>query len=276
MDLMVRLVAVDARADELRARIQEDGFELVQAEAQADHLRSRIVDERLVEPQPRKSTPGPKPTGQRTSKRSEPGMPRSARREHEAAEHSKELDQLIADLGYGTVDAVQEYVSIVLSHSAYPEHFPVSHEFSFSPEAGELQLKVVVPGPEKVPAIKAYKFTKASDAVTSTSLPQKESKERYVHAVHQVTLRSLHEVFEADRRGLIQTISLELGTKTTDRATGQEIYVPFVAVGAERESFLSFDLSAVVPTATLARLGAAVSKDPYNLVPADTSGVRRL
>lgn len=197
-------------------------------------------------------------------------------REQEAAERSKELDQLIANLGYGTVDAIQEYVSIVLSRSVYQEHFPVTHAFEFSPEAAELRLQVLVPGPEKLPVIKAFKYTKASDSITSTAFSQKETKERYAGAVHQVTLRSLHEVFEADRRGLIQTISLEVGTRTADRATGREIYVPFVAVGAERESFMKFDLSAVVPSATLAHLGGALSKDPYHLLPADTSGIRRL
>jgi restriction system protein len=90
-----------------------------------------------------------------------------------------------------------------------------------------------------------------------------------------VALRSIHEVFEADRRGLIKTISLTVGTETIDPATGRHTYVPFVVVGAEREAFLTFDLSAVVPESTLSHLGAAVSKNPYALAPADTTGVRR-
>lgn len=198
-----------------------------------------------------------------------------AAREEEAADRSRALDQLIANLGYGTVDAVQEYVSIVLSHSVYPEHFPVTHDFTFDPSSAELHLRVLIPGPDAIPDVKAYKYTKATDTITYTSLPQRETKDRYTRAVHQVALRSIHEVFEADRRGIIKTISLEVGTDTTDPATGRTVYVPFVAVGAERDAFLQFDLTAVVPSATLAHLGAAVSKDPYNLVPVDTSGIRR-
>jgi restriction system protein len=93
--------------------------------------------------------------------------------------------------------------------------------------------------------------------------------------VNQVALRSLHEVFEADRRGLIQSIALQVGTETIDPATGVETYVPFVAVGADRSTFTAFDLAAVVPAATLAHLGAAVSKNPLGLVRADVSGIRR-
>ena len=42
-------------------------------------------------------------------------------REAEVAEHNLAVDTLIANLGYGTVEAVQEYVSIVLANSVYPQ-----------------------------------------------------------------------------------------------------------------------------------------------------------
>ena len=198
-----------------------------------------------------------------------------AAREAEAAERNGRLDQLITNLAYGTADAIQEYVSIVLSNSVYPDHFQIAHEFEFDPSTAELRLRVLVPGPGEIPEIKSYKYTKATDEITSMSLSQKECRDRYAGAIHQVALRSFHEVFESDRRGLIKTISLEVGTNTIDPATGQQTYVPFVIAAAEREMFLAFNLSAVVPALTLGRLGAAVSKNPYSLVAAERSGVRR-
>lgn len=198
-----------------------------------------------------------------------------AAREADVADQNAALDKLIANLGYGTTDAVEEYISIVLSNSVYPEHFSVRHEFTFDPGTAELSLRCLVPGPNEVPAIKAYKYTRSSDEISETALPQTAAKARYAGAVNQVALRSLHEVFEADRRGLMRSISLEVGTETTDPATGNETYVPFVAVAAERDTFSRFELAAVVPTATLAHLGAAVSKNPLGLVPADVSGIRK-
>ncbi len=189
-----------------------------------------------------------------------------AQRELEVAEQNTRLDELIANLGYGVPDAVQEYVSIVLANSSYPEHFKVVHEFSFNPETSELSLRVSVPPPSDIPAIKGYKYVKASDEIAEVALSQKEAKERYAFAVHQVALRSFHEVFESDRRGLIMTVSLEVGTETVDPATGRRVFIPFVIAAAARERFLSFDLSAVVPQATLAHLGAAISKNPHALV----------
>ena len=196
-------------------------------------------------------------------------------RESEATDRNNKLDELITNLGYGTGDAVQEYVSIVLSNSVYPENFQVTHDFDFDPSTAELRLRVLVPGPSEIPEIKSYKYTKATDEIVSTSLSQKECRERYAGAIHQVALRTFHEVFESDRRAHIKTISLEVGTNTIDPATGKPTYVPFVIAAAERESFNAFDLSAVVPALTLGRLGAAVSKNPYSLVSAERAGVRR-
>lgn len=195
-------------------------------------------------------------------------------READAIESNAELDQLIANLGYGTTEAVEEYVSIVLANAVYPEAFPVEPDFSFDPSTAELSLRALVPGPDKVPDTKAYKYVKASDEITSTALSQKAQKDRYNGAVQQVALRLLHEVFEADRRAIVKSISLEVGTETIDPATGTHTYVPFVAVAADRDSFMGFDLSAVVPLAALQHLGAAVSKNALGLVAADTSGIR--
>jgi restriction system protein len=197
-----------------------------------------------------------------------------AKREQEANEHNATLDQFIADLGYGGVEAVREYVGIVLANSVYPDHFLVEHEAYFDPATSELRLQVLVPGPSAISSVKSHKFTRASDEITAVPLSQKELKDRYTSVVHQVALRTLHEVFEADRRNLIQSIALELGTNTLNPATGKDLYVPFVAVGSTREKFTDIDLSAVVPAATLGHLGAAVSKNPFDLVPANGAGVR--
>ena len=196
-------------------------------------------------------------------------------REAEVAEHNLAVDTLIANLAYGTVEAVQEYVSIVLANSVYPKQFMAEHSCEFEPSTAELRMRVLIPGPSSVPAVKAFKYTRSTDQITSTTLPKRSMKERYAGAVHQVAIRSLHEVFEADRRGLIKAISLELGTETIDPATGQMTYVPFIAVAVERATFVEFDLSEVVPLATLTHLNAAVSKNPYDLVAANTGGVRK-
>lgn len=198
-----------------------------------------------------------------------------AARVKQATEHNETVESLKTNLAYGVPEAIEEYLSIVLSNSVYPTHFEVSHEFSFEPAEAELKLRVLVPEPRDVSTVKSYKYTRSTDAITSSELSKKAQRDRYSDAVHQVALRTFHEVFGADRRSLIRTIRLEVGTETIAPATGLPTYVPFVAAGAERASFVQFDLAAVVPRATLKHLGAAVSKNPMELVPAKVTGIRQ-
>ncbi len=196
-------------------------------------------------------------------------------REAEAVVRNQELDKLISNLAFDVESAIHEYVGIVLSNSVYPDAFPVSHDHEFDLANRELRLTVTVPPPSDVPAIKEYKYVKAKDEITATLLPLKARKDRYAGAVHQVAVRSLHEIFEADRGGKIHSIALTLGTEAVSPATGLSDAIPLVIVAADRETFSRFDLTNVIPRATLDHLGAAVSRSLFDLTPADTShGVR--
>ena len=197
-------------------------------------------------------------------------------REAEAAATNQALDDLIRRLHSGADSAIQEYVWIVLGNSVYPEALSVAHEFEFDAELQELALTVLVSPPDRFPSEKEYKFVKVRDEITANTLPKKDLKDRYANAIYQVALRTLHEVFEADRAGHVNTIALTVATEAADPATGLSKRTPLVAVAADRESFVTFDLSNIVPLATLEHLGASVSKSPYELKGIDESrGVRR-
>lgn len=198
-----------------------------------------------------------------------------AQREADAAAQNAELDRLINDLAFDVETAIQDYVGIVLANSVWPDAFPVAFEHTFDLATRELTLTATVPEPSSLPSVKEYKYVKAKDEVTSTNLPVKEQKERYASAVWQVATRVLHEVFEADRSGKIHSISLTVGASHIAPHTGLPEFVPLAIVAADRATFLTFNLGNVVPHATLTHLGAALSKSPFDMTPADTStGVR--
>lgn len=198
-----------------------------------------------------------------------------AAREQAAAEQNRVVDELIANLGYGTPDAIEEYIGIVLSSLIYPNHFPVTHEYGFQPETAELILRVSVPEPNLISRVKSYKYTKATDEITEVHMSSKACKERYASAINQVALRSVHEIFEADRRGLVGSISLEVGCCANAPATGVHGYIPFVAWAVSRDEYLKLELANVHPATALAHMSASVSKNPYDLIPAIVKGVRR-
>jgi len=196
-------------------------------------------------------------------------------REAEISDANQQLDQLIANLGYEVEDAIQEYVSIVLENSIYPVAFSIEHDFEFDSQTRELTMRVKVPHPSDVPSVREYKYVKAKDEINEAALTQKAQKERYAGAIAQVALRSLHEIFEADRAARIQTISLIVTTEGISPATGQMEGTPLLAVGTDRDTFDQIDLANVLPLATLEHLNALVSKNPWGLAPIDLSkGIR--
>lgn len=196
-------------------------------------------------------------------------------RDREAEARNAELTKFINDLAFDIPSAIEEYVGIVLSNSVYPEAFPVDYDHAFDLATRELTLSVSVPEPSSLPTVKEYRYVKAKDEITATQLSAKAQKDRYSSAVDETAVRTLHEVFEADRAGKIQSIALTVLVNRVAPATGLPEIVPLVQVAAGRESFSEFDLANVVAVETLKHLGAALSKNPFDLIPADTGrGVR--
>lgn len=197
-------------------------------------------------------------------------------READAQRRNDELTKFINDLAFDVPSAIEEYVGIVLSNSVYPDAFPVDYDYYFDLSTRELTLSVTVPEPSALPSVKEYRYVKAKDEIVATQLTAKAQKDRYASAVHETAVRTLHEVFEADRAGKIRSVALTVGVNRVAPATGLPESVPLVQAAAGREAFDAFDLSQVVAVETLKHLGAALSKSPFDLVPADTGrGVRQ-
>jgi restriction system protein len=198
------------------------------------------------------------------------------KREEVVKEQNVRLDKLISELAFDVPSAILEYVGIVLSNSVYPEEFQVEHDYEFALASRELTLKILAPPPSVIPTVKEYKYLVARDEITSVASPLRDLKYRYESAISQTAIRSLHEVFEADRAAKIQLMSLTVAVLTIDPGTGLPSVVPLVAVAVDRSTFSSFDLTNVVPLATLQHLGAVVSKSCFDLVPVDiTKSIRR-
>jgi len=196
-------------------------------------------------------------------------------RQREADADNAELERLIQDLAAGKPDAVEEYFGIVFGNSVYPDGFPGVQNHSYDATTHELVVTLQLPSPEQIPTVKLHKYIKAKDEIAETLQTQKERRDRYGDLVNNMTLRTLHEVWESDRAGHVGTISLTGYVEHVDPATGKETRTPLVALAAERDRFLDIDLSRVTPSETLRHLNANLSKNPLELVGIDLGqGVR--
>ncbi len=183
-----------------------------------------------------------------------------------ATQH-KEIDELKRDFEEGKREAITAYFSAVLATSAYPESFPHHWKIAFVPESRQLVLEYQLPTSGVVPTVGSYKYIKARDEIAETARPAAQHRALYASVVAQITLRSLHETFEADPSGKVETVIVNGYVDTIDEATGRPVTPCLVTVRTTRETFQNLDLRKVEPIACLHGLHASFSKSPAELVP---------
>ena len=108
---------------------------------------------------------------------------------------------------------------------------------------------------------------RARDVIEESPRPASQVKALYSSVVAQTTIRTMHELFEADRGSKLETIVFNGYVDTIDPATGKPVLPNLVTVRASRDTFLQLDLRNVEPLACLKGLNASVSKSPSELLP---------
>ncbi len=201
---------------------------------------------------------------------------KQAQAEHESAvaaiwadakARNRRVDEFRAAFEAGEAGAVVDYFGLVLTASQYPDGFPKSHKLAFVPESKQLVLEYDLPTADVVPAVRQYRYVKTKDEVTEVARPQKERRVLYADLIAQTALRCIHELFEADRRGLVETIVFNGYVDSIDPRTGQPIRPCLLTLRTTRERFLELDLAQVESQACLRGLNAGVSRSPAELSP---------
>jgi len=183
-----------------------------------------------------------------------------------ALQHA-EIDDFQRELSASSPSAIVDYFTMVLASSNYPDSFPQHAKLAYVPESKQLVIEYDLPFFEVIPEVGSYKYVKTKDEVTQTARPLTQRKTLYSSIVAQVTLRSLHELFKADRMGQVDIIVFNGYVAGTDKGTGRPIRTCLITVCANRDTFTQLNLSKVDPLACLNVLNASVSKSPAELAP---------
>jgi restriction system protein len=191
----------------------------------------------------------------------------SAQVQADAATRDAELDQLKRDLDAADPEAIRTYFGIILHSTNYPEQIRPRARLAYVPESKQLVIEYELPQPAVVPEVAAYKYVRSGDKVATTARPLAQRKVLYAGVIAQVTLRSLREIFVADRWNHIETIVFNGHADTINPGTGHPEHPCLITVRTSRDLFTGLDLSRVDPIACLKTLNASVSKSPAELSP---------
>lgn len=185
----------------------------------------------------------------------------TAKTQHDA------IDAFKLELERGDQTAVVTYFDMVLRASSYPEGFPGAFKLAYVPASRQVVVEMEFPSVDVVPAAKSYRYVKSQDTTTESPRPASQIRTLYASVLAQVTLRTLHEIFEADRGRFADVVVFNGMLHATDRSTGQATHPCLVTVRATRDTFAQLDLAHVDPAACLKHLSANVSRSPAELEP---------
>ena len=178
-----------------------------------------------------------------------------------------EIEAFKTSFETGEPDAVIQYFALVLECSDYPEGFPQRFRLAYVPESHQLVIQYTLPTFDQVPSVVEYKYVKTGDKTTEKPRPVRARQDLYRRVVAAVSVRTLHEIFEADRSGIVDTIAFNGHVDTVNDATGRQEYPCLVSLMATRDAFTDRDFRRVDPLACLLDLSASVSKNPAELTP---------
>jgi len=185
----------------------------------------------------------------------------------EGAAHNEEIDRFGAALAAAEPNAVVAYFGLVLGNSVYPEDFPQRYRLAYVPDSRLIVVEYLLPTVAVIPRIREYRYDRARDEVLTVTRPTDEIHRRYAEVIAQISLRTVHELFEADRTRLVETIVFNGIVETIHPGTGQPVRPCLVTLRTERKTFTAINLANVDPSACLRHLRATVSSRPEELVP---------
>lgn len=164
-------------------------------------------------------------------------------------------------------NVIVDYCDMVLANSGYPDTFPQEYDLDYNPETKILLIDYFLSSKEDIPTLKEVKYILSQNEFKETYISESELNTLYDDILYQITLRTIHELYEADVINAISSIIFNGYVKFIDKGTGKEVISCILSIQAEREEFLSINLKEVDPKACFKALKGIGSSKLYGLAP---------
>lgn len=167
----------------------------------------------------------------------------------------------------GELEAVIDYCDMVLANSEYPDYFPQEWELDYQEESKILIIDYSLPDMELLPTTKTVKYIIARDEFTETVLSQPVLNKLYDNLIYQISLRTIHELYEADVINALDSIVFNGWVDSTDKATGHNVNACIMSLQASKDEFLAINLDSVDPKTCFKMLKGVGSSKLHGLSP---------
>jgi restriction system protein len=177
-------------------------------------------------------------------------------------QRDQEVSELEAAYKESEPSAIITYTTMVLERSEYPEDFPQRFRLAYASESKEMVVEYELPWVNVIPTAAEYKYNKIKDAIDKKPRKLNEIKQLYRDIVAAVTIRTIHEILEADQANHVQVVTFNGLVTAVDPATGKDVRPCLISVRTTRNNFMDLNLRRIDKQVCLRNLGAQVSSRP--------------
>jgi len=167
----------------------------------------------------------------------------------------------------GEKSAIEEYCDMVLSNSVYPDYFPQEFDIEYNETSKTLIVEYSLPDISDLPTLKEVKFLKSKDEYKETHITDPVKRKMYDKLLYDVTLRTNHELFEADIIDAIESIVFNGWVNPINKATGKNEEACILSIQTMKAEFLEINLEQVDSKACFKSLKGIGSSSLYSLTP---------
>lgn len=182
-------------------------------------------------------------------------------------EFNDKIEKLKESYFHKNTDAVIQYCEVILNNSKYPDTFLKNFELEYNPENKILIIEYELPSLERFPKVKEVKYIASNNEFKEYYISESQFNKMFDDATYKITLRSLHEIFEADAVEAIDAISFNGWVKSINKATGNEETNCILTIQVKKNEFLKINLSNVDPKACFKYLKGVASSKLSSLTP---------
>ncbi|MFA5388312.1 MAG: restriction endonuclease [Candidatus Omnitrophota bacterium] len=162
---------------------------------------------------------------------------------------------------------IAEYCEMILSNSQYPDTFPQEFDVEYIPESKILLVDYFLPSIEDLPTLKEVKYNISQDQFKEIQISESDLNKLYDSLLYQITLRTMHELYEADVIDAVASIIFNGYVRFIDSGTGKEVCACILSIQVQREDFLNINLENIEPKACFKALKGIGSSKLHGLAP---------
>lgn len=182
-------------------------------------------------------------------------------------EYNLKIDRFKNEYLENNQESIVQYCEIVLNNSEYPDYFPRNFEIEYNQDNKILIVDYELPYIEKITKIKEVKYISSRKELKEYYLTDAQINKNYDDILYKISLRTVHELFEADIINALDAISFNGWVNSINKATGKEENNFILSIQVTKIAFDKIDLSNIDPKACFRNLKGVSSSKLSSLTP---------